>query len=263
MHRLERLRNDLVVLRRMFRGMPRNATHAESLQAFYGPQATHYDAFRDRLLPGRAALIEQLPLPDNASVVELGGGTGRNLDFFGARLDRLASIEIVDLCPALLEVSRARAQHWPQVRVVEGDATVYQPQAPVDCVYFSYALTMIPNWRAALVNALAMLKPGGVLGVVDFYIAPPRSALGRVRHGVLERSLWRRWFAHDGVHLDSEHLLTLERMFPQHTTFESRAPVPYLPGVRVPYYREPLKTCFTMLSAEPNESQPANGLVCS
>jgi S-adenosylmethionine-diacylgycerolhomoserine-N-methlytransferase len=236
MHRLERLRNDFVVLRQMFRGMPRHAKHADRLQAFYGPQAGHYDAFRDRLLPGRAALIEQLPLPDNARVVELGCGTGRNLDFFGPRLDRLESIEVVDLCPALLEVTRGRARNRPQVRVIEGDATVYQPQAQVDCVYFSYALTMIPNWLGALVNALAMLKPGGVLGVVDFYISPSRPALGKVRHGVLERSFWRRWFAHDGVRLDPVHLLTLEQMFSRHKTFESRARVPYLPGVWVPYY---------------------------
>ena len=29
------------------------------------------------------------------------------------------------------------------------------------------------------------------------------------------------------------------------------------------YHGEPLKTCFTILSAERNESQPPNGLVCS
>jgi hypothetical protein len=37
-------------------------------------------------------------------------------------------------------------------------------------VYFSYALTMIADWRRALDNALAMLAPGGTLGVVDFHL---------------------------------------------------------------------------------------------
>ncbi|MDR3388244.1 MAG: class I SAM-dependent methyltransferase [Rudaea sp.] len=236
MHRLEQWRNDFGVLRQMLRGMPRDMDHAARLQAFYAPQAAHYDDFRDRLLPGRAELVRRLPLPENARVIELGGGTGRNLDFFGPRLNRIESIEIVDLCPALLELTQARAQHRPQVRIIEGDATSYRPQSPVDCVYFSYALTMIPNWRDALANACKMLKPGGALGVVDFYVAPSQPASGRARHGALERVFWRRWFAHDGVRLNPEHLLTLEQMFPRHETFESRAPVPYLPGIRVPYY---------------------------
>jgi S-adenosylmethionine-diacylgycerolhomoserine-N-methlytransferase len=236
MRQLERLRNDFIVLRQMLRGMPRGIEHNERLQSFYAPQAAHYDGFRDRLLPGRADLIQRLPLPDHARVVELGGGTGRNLDFFGARLDRVESIEIVDLCPALLDLARARARHRPQVRVIEADATSYQPQAKVDCVYFSYALTMIPNWRAALANAFAMLKPSGLIGVVDFYVAQKRAGTGAEFRGALQRKFWQRWFAHDGVRLDAQHLLTLQSLFPRHETIESRAPVPYLPGVRVPYY---------------------------
>ena len=49
MHLLDRLRNDFVVLRQLVRGMPRDAAQSQGLQAFYGPQAAHYDEFRDRL----------------------------------------------------------------------------------------------------------------------------------------------------------------------------------------------------------------------
>src|SRR5690349_19395095 len=154
MPRLESLRNDFTVLRQMLRGMPQASTHAERLQAFYAPQAAHYDVFRERLLHGRAQLIARLPLPEKARVVELGGGTGRNLDFFGERLAGLESIEIVDLCPALLERTRERVKHLPNVRVIHGDAMLYQPDAAVDCVYFSYALTMMPDWQRALDNAI-------------------------------------------------------------------------------------------------------------
>src|ERR1700749_1230918 len=156
---LDRLRNDFVVLRQLVRGMPRDAAHAQQLQAFYGPQAEHYDEFRDRLLPGRAELIGRLPLDSGAHVVEMGGGTGRNLDFFGVRLDSGASIDIVDLCSALLDVPRTRANGRGNVRVIEADATTYRPEHAVDCVYFSYSLTMIPNWQRALTNAWGMLKP--------------------------------------------------------------------------------------------------------
>ena len=92
-------------------------------------------------------------------------------------------------------------------------------------------------WRAAISNALAMLKPGGALCVVDFYVSPRDADAGMVQHGALTRALWPRWFAHDGVHPNAEHLPTLRAMLPAHEIVEARAPVPYLPLARVPYYR--------------------------
>ncbi len=233
---LDRLRNDFVVLQQLLRGMPQHAPLAERLQSFYGPQAGHYDDFRDRLLPGRAELIERLALPANARIVELGGGTGRNMDFFGERLESIASLEIVDLCTALLDVARARIRDRSKIHVVEADATTYRPSEPADCVFLSYSLTMIPQWRAALTNAWAMLRPGGTLGVVDFCV-PETSATKLPLLKSVERVFWKRWFAHDGVHLNAEHRAVLRQLFPENTVAERRARVPYLPVVRVPYYQ--------------------------
>ena len=229
MSRFEAFRADAAVLGRLVRGMPRGASHADSLAAFYGPQAGHYDRFREKLLQGRAELIERLPIPDRAHVVELGGGTGRNAEFFGEKLARIAKLEIVDVCAPLLAEARGRARRIPALRVVEADATRYRPSSPVDAVYFSYALTMIPGWRAAIANAVAMLRPGGVLGVVDFYVSQARPAIGCARHDAITRTFWPRWFAHDGVMLDDAHLPTLRASVAQETLIEARAKVPFLP----------------------------------
>lgn len=235
MSRLDALLGDFAVLQRMLRGMPRSASHASALSEFYAPQAPHYDRFRERLLHGRAELIARLPLPERAHVIELGGGTGRNAEFFGERLARIETLEIVDVCAPLLAQARDRARRLPQLRVVEADATAYRPKQPVDCVYFSYALTMIPDWCAAIANALAMLKPGGVLGVVDFYVSAARPQ-GTARHGLITRRFWPAWFRHDGVRVSAQHLPELCRRLPDHEVFEARAHVPYLPLGRVPYY---------------------------
>jgi S-adenosylmethionine-diacylgycerolhomoserine-N-methlytransferase len=238
MRRLESLRAELGVLRSLLRGMPRDAGHAERLQAFYAPQAAHYDAFRERLLQGRRELIGSLQLPNNAVVVELGGGTGRNLDFFTPQQwSRIARFELVDLCPALVERAQLRAMADARIRVHQADATTWQPQRPADCVYLSYALTMIPDWRAALANALALLKPGGTLAVVDFYVSEAAPPPGLDRHDLLTRRFWPAWFGHDGVRLNPEHLPALRAAMPQHSLAEARARVPYLPLIRVPYYR--------------------------
>ena len=236
MSRLEALRGEFAVLQRLLRGMPRAASHAAALSAFYAPQAGSYDRFRERLLRGRAELIERLALPERAHVVELGGGTGRNAEFFGDRLARIETLEIVDVCAPLLAEASRRARCLPQLRVVEADATTYCPPQPVDAVYFSYALTMIPDWRAALANAIAMLKPGGVLGVVDFYVSAARPDSRGVRHDALTRWFWPAWFRHDGVRISEQHLPELMHRLPDHDVVEARAKVPYLPFGRVPYY---------------------------
>lgn len=228
MLQLETLRDDWVILRQMLRGIPRQGSHAQKLQAFYGAQAQGYDRFRERLLHGRAELIAHLSLPPNAHVVELGGGTGRNVEFFGERLGDIAAFDLVDLCAALLAHARTRLAAHAQVRVIEADATTFKPAMPVDCVYFSYALTMIPDWRAAMSNAVEMLKPGGLFGVVDFYYS--------AQHDFFTRAFWRRWFGHDGVQLNPAHLDMLREQLPDHRLFESQAPVPYLPFMHVPYY---------------------------
>ncbi|MDX2218699.1 MAG: methyltransferase domain-containing protein [Burkholderiales bacterium] len=222
--------DDVTVLTRLLRGQPRDGSHAENLEAFYAPQANRYDHFRARLLHGREALLDLVDVWPGDRVVELGGGTGSNLDRLGKRLARLESYDLVDLCPSLLNVARERSRHFPtaNIRVHEADATTWRPAAPADVVLFSYSLTMIPNWEAALDNALAMLKRGGKLAVVDFHLAQDLSPA--------IAGFWRRWFAHDGVHLSREHLPALQSRLETVTCIERKAPVPYLPGVRVPYY---------------------------
>ncbi len=221
---------DARILWRLLRGQARAGDHAQRLENFYAPQAKRYDAFRARLLHGRGDLIEALDVPSGARVVELGCGTGSNLNVLGQvrPIPSLAGVQLVDLCPALLAVARERASRHDNVEVIEADATSWRPPQPVDRVFLSYALTMMPDWRAVLANAYAMLKPGGRLGVVDFYLPDGASCIGN--------RFWKHWFAHDGVHLSGEHLAVLKSLFAESWHQESRAPVPYLPGLRAPYY---------------------------
>jgi len=222
----------LTTLFHLLRGQQRHGSHAQRLQAFYAPQAKAYDNFRERLLHGRRELAERvmagLPTPAGATLVELGAGTGRNIEFFGANLACFGQITLVDLCPALLEIARQRTRDRPNVRVIEADALCFRPDQAVDAVIFSYSLTMIPDWKSAIANALAMLKPGGILGVVDFTVSPRQS--GFARHW------WKTWFSHDGVHLSQEHVKVLRQQLPDHYYVEQRASLPYLPGLSVPYY---------------------------
>ena len=219
---------DARTLLRLLRGQPRGPSHAHNLQRFYAPQAHRYDAFRARLLHGRERLFAQLALQPGERVVELGCGTGGSLAALGAVVPRLASFDMVDLCPALLEVARQRAVPYPGVRVSEADATDWHPEAPVDVVFMSYALTMMPQWQAVLRNANAMLAKGGRFAIVDFHLPGAGNPVAN--------RFWRHWFAHDGVHLSAAHLPTLRTLFDELQSAEHRAPVPYLPMLQAPYY---------------------------
>ncbi len=228
--------SDIPMLVQLLRGRPRKGTHAQRLQKFYSPQARSYDRHREHLLHGRHELIERLDPPPGARLVELGAGTGRNLLFFGERLARLESVELVDLCPALLAEARRRAAASPNIHVIEADAVTWRPAHPVDCVYFSYSLTMIPDWRGAIDNAVSMLKPGGLLGVVDFGISDSPPTPERGGRGRFARSFWPRWFDYQGVHLDPGHIRYLQASLPDHELQERYAPAHALLGLRVPHY---------------------------
>ncbi len=215
-------------------------SHAERLESFYGPQAAHYDGFRRRLLQGREELYRSVPFASCARWVDLGGGTGGNLEFLADRLPQLERMWVVDLSASLLDVAYKRvARHnWRNVELCAADATRFAPpDGPVDVVTCSYSLTMIPDWFAAIDNALRMLRPGGVLAVVDFYIARKFPAANRHAHSWWTRHFWPAWFGMDNVHLSADHVPYLLSRCEPIELVEDHARVPYLPGIRVPYYR--------------------------
>jgi S-adenosylmethionine-diacylgycerolhomoserine-N-methlytransferase len=181
-------------------------------------------------------LLDLLAPPPGGRVVELGAGTGAMIDLWGARLPGLAALELVDICPAMLEKARRRSRGHGNVRVVECDATAYRAPWQADCVYFSYSLTMIPDWVRALNNALGMLKPGGKLGIVDFYVAGAEQDLTRAQHSAFTRWFWTHWFRHDQVHLSPRHIPALCTLTDTLHLQEGTGPLPYVPLVQAPYF---------------------------
>jgi S-adenosylmethionine-diacylgycerolhomoserine-N-methlytransferase len=233
------LLSDLKVLYHLALKPVRGRDHAARMESFYSGQAEAYDSFRRRLLQGRQELWNLIQPPEGGVWVDMGGGTGGNLDYFGPSISRLGRIYVVDLSPSLLEVAQRRiaASGWTNVETALADATTFRPPGgPVDVVTFSYSLTMIPDWFAAIENALAILRPGGTIGVVDFYVSRKYASNGSTRHGWLTRTFWPTWFALDNVFPSPDHVPFLHRHFDVLHFEEHRAKVPYLPLARVPYY---------------------------
>lgn len=223
-------------------------THKKRLESFYGHQAGDYDAFRKRLLQGREELMTDVAAQSQGKGgiwVDMGGGTGANLEMMGDEaVMSFAKVYVVDLCGPLLEVARKRCEErgWHNVEVVEGDATTWVPEegyAQIDVVTFSYSLTMIPDWYAAIEHASALLIEGGLIGIADFYVARKHPPPEMAAHSWLQRTFWPAWFAMDDVRLNADHVPFLQSKFEQIQLDESSSSVPYIGVVlpKVPIYR--------------------------
>jgi S-adenosylmethionine-diacylgycerolhomoserine-N-methlytransferase len=231
--------SDLRILYHMVFASGGGDSHGERLEAFYRQQAGAYDDFRRRLLHGREEMMKALDVPDGARALDMGGGTGSNFECLGDAIRRFGDVAIVDLSPSLLKIAdeRARRHGWSNVRTVLADATAYQPEGgPVDLVTFSYSLTMIPDWFKAIDHAHAVLKPGGLVGVADFYVARKWPAAGMKKHRRFTRFFWPRWFSYDNVFLSPDHLPYLQSRFQTLKLEERFGKVPYLLWLKAPYY---------------------------
>jgi S-adenosylmethionine-diacylgycerolhomoserine-N-methlytransferase len=214
------------------------ANHAERMENFYSGQADIYDDFRERFLQGREQLLSKLQTPAGGVWVDLGAGTGWCLEHSVTPISDLSIVYLVDLAPSMLKMARlrARSHQWDHVETVVADACSFHPPEAVDVVTFSYSLTMIPNWQAAIENAWKMLRPGGMIGVTDFYAARKVPANGFARHSWLARTLWPTWFRRGDVMISPEHVPYLHERFTPMLFCEGRARVPYLLFLRIPFY---------------------------
>jgi len=231
--------NDLKTLWHLVARRARGATHQERLESFYSGQANGYDDFRRRMLHGRQEMIQAIPVPAGGIWVDLGAGTGENAEHIGPALDQLSNMYLVDLSPSLLRQAdqRVSAHQWKNVTPVCHDATTFVPsEGQVDVVTFSYSLTMIPDWFRAIDHAWELLKPGGTLGVVDFFVSRKHPAKERVKHRWSTRTFWPTWFGSDNVFLSPDHIPYLQNRFETVKLDERRGKIPYLPLIRAPHY---------------------------
>ena len=122
------------------------------------------------------------------------------------------------------------------VVAVSADAMEYTPEEEVDVVTFDHALTAIPNWFSAIDNAWNFLKPGGIIGVVDYYVSRQDPESGYAHHAWATRTFWPLWFARRNRFLSPDHVPYLHDLFERCSLGEDRAHIPYLPGEGVPRY---------------------------
>lgn len=162
-------------------------------------KAPHYDremGFWERVLFGDAR--EWVCSRAEGEVLEVAVGTGRNLPFYPSDV-RLTGI---DLSPEMLAIAHERTRELGRtVTLQEGDAHHLDfPDDAFDTVVCAFSLCNIPDRRRALVEMRRVLRPGGLLVLVDHVSSTNRVAL------TIQRLLEKLTIRFGGDHLTRRSL---------------------------------------------------------
>ncbi|CAG9467464.1 unnamed protein product [Pedinophyceae sp. YPF-701] len=240
------VKQDLEVLKNIwFKSLKADVDHAARLEGFYSGQAAQYDKFREHFLWGRrpmlAATAARLRETGRKDLVwvDLGGGTGRNVEMMADYIDlkHFKKIYVVDLCGSLCRQAEEKvaAHKWRNVEVVEADACTFKPAVKADLVTFSYSLTMIPPFLSAVDNAIDMMADDAILGVADFFVSGKYDSPLR-RMSWIRRFFWRATFDTDNIDIGPERRAYLEHRLQRVMEVNSQGSIPYVPYLRAPWY---------------------------
>ncbi len=151
-------------------------------QEFFSTAAGQWDRLREELFGRRADLLGLLGLMDPAwSVGDLGCGTGQISESLAPFVRRVVA---VDSSPAMLGAARGRLGATASVEVRAGELeSLPVDDGELDAALLFLVLHYVAEPAAALAEARRVLRPGGVLLVVD--MAPHdreeyRQAMGHV-----------------------------------------------------------------------------------
>lgn len=154
---------------------------AQAMDRMYRLTRHVYDVTRRYYLLGRDRLLTKVVTTASSATLEVGCGTARNLVKLARRpepgtlygLD--ASHEMLETAAASIARHHVPASGHPPIVLRQGLAEQLDPRrmfgrdAPFDTIFFSYCLSMVPTWPGAIEAALASLRPGGTLLIVDFW----------------------------------------------------------------------------------------------
>ncbi|MCX7405977.1 MAG: class I SAM-dependent methyltransferase [Planctomycetia bacterium] len=157
------------------------ADQAVAMDRMYRVTRHIYDLTRRYYLLGRDRLLEKVITSPTTATLEVGCGTARNLIKLAGR-QHSGLLYGLDASHEMLETAaansiRACTKRIGQEQIVlrQGLAEQLDAQrmfgrsAPFDTILFSYCLSMIPTWPGAIDAALANVRTGGVILIVDFW----------------------------------------------------------------------------------------------
>jgi len=146
--------------------------------------ARWYDPIFENLLGGLRALVARLAPPrDGMKILDIGCGTGAQLDIYHAAGCQVCGI---DLAQPMIRVAKSKLGEGAVLSV--GDALrIPHPDQAFDLVISSLFIHQLqPGLRAAMLEeAGRVLKSEGQILLVDFHVQAKRSLLGKLTYAFI------------------------------------------------------------------------------
>lgn len=163
-------------------GVTRTARYGAATARTYRVLSGEWPFYR----PGRLAAVAALRLRPGDGVLDLGCGTGLSFAPLLAATAPDGVVVGVDASPAMLARARAGARRLgagDRVRLVAADMAKADldalrgqfPAGAADAVLSAYALSLVPDGRAAWATGTAIARPGARVGVVDLGLPTGRA----------------------------------------------------------------------------------------
>jgi ubiquinone/menaquinone biosynthesis C-methylase UbiE len=108
-------------------------------------------------------------------VVEIGFGSGLNIDFYPATVSRVTAVEPSDLAWKLA-AERVETTEIPVERAGLDGQSMPFPDDTFDTALSTWTMCTIPDAMAALGELRRVLKPGGTVHFLEHGLAPPPGA---------------------------------------------------------------------------------------
>ncbi|MFW2831612.1 ArsR/SmtB family transcription factor [Sphingomonas sp. ID0503] len=177
------------------------ADRAAAAERYFESQAANWDAVRSLHVPEaevEAAMARALGQRPLGRLVDIGTGTGRMLELFGARAQSALG---VDRSPEMLRLARAKlADRGVDLR--QGDMYALPlDSGSADTVILHQVLHYAQQPALAIAEAARLLAPSGVFCIVDFAAHDHEELRSRDAHARLgfDDDQIARWFAAAGL----------------------------------------------------------------
>jgi S-adenosylmethionine-diacylgycerolhomoserine-N-methlytransferase len=168
-----------------------------TMENYYRFQADIYDLSRPFFLFDRDKTSKELVLKSGQVALEVGCGTGCNLHHLVEKAGPKGKVYGLDCSESMLRKAREKIEKngWTNICLIKEYAENYTLEEKADLILFSYSLTMIPDWKAALNNARENLKDNGKLIILDFYVWHRNRKMFNI---------WKKWLKINHVNISDE-----------------------------------------------------------
>lgn len=184
---------------------------ARAAERYFADHAAEWDAIRSRHIAEAEVEAAIMALMHNrriGHILDIGTGTGRMAELFGASARRITAL---DRSPEMLRIARVKlsGQAVP-TELVQGDFQALPlDAASVDTVILHQSLHFAPQPDRVIAEAGRVLRGGGHVLIVDFAphdLEDLRTQAAHVRLGFSDAQI-RGWFASSGLVLETVQTL--------------------------------------------------------